>query len=762
MNHTISLNGAWTLRFCPEDGRQPCSPQMLASSTIPTIEAVVPGNVELDLMRAGLEPDPFYGDHIYRFRKYEFYTWWYEREFEVPDGFAVQNAVLRFDGLDTYASVFLNGAQIGSAENGLVEHAFLCAQHLRAGVNRLQVHISSAVNRARRADYPVALRVSESVGDELLTVRKAPHCFGWDIAPRLLSAGLWRDVTLQSLPQTRLCEVYLATRSANATSATLELRYRFETEDCFLEDFTVCVSGACKDSSFRQESRALFVAGKLTFTVPQPQLWWPRGYGNANLYHVTVELRQRGVVLDRITLEIGIRTAYIERTYPREDAGSFLVRVNDIPIMIKGTNWVPLDCLHSRDAERLETAHALLCDVGCNMVRCWGGNVYESDRFYELCDREGVLVWQDFAMACGIYDQGEDFAAQIAEEARKVAIRLRNHASLLTWAGDNEVDQFYSNTGYLLPHARYNRITREVLPRVLAMHDPYREYIPSSPYLPEGNTEEYTVPEQHNWGPRDYFKGDFYKNTTAHFISEIGYHGCPSLDSLRAFLPEEQVLDFGGASAMRTHNTDYALADPRGYDRNELMRDQVKTMFGIVPESPEDFVLASQISQAEAKKYFIESTRLKKWRRSGIVWWNLLDGWPQISDAVVDYYFRKKLAYSYIKRVQQPICIMMDEANAWQHRLVLCNDSLEETQVAYVVTCAESEAVLAQGECISKANENIELPPIPCIPGEKKLNLIHWTYGKKQGSNHYVSGFVPYDFAQYKLWLVQMEKILKI
>ena len=760
MNASFSLNGPWELAFCPEDGAQPKTPEQLEASGLQFISATVPGNVECDLVAAGLEDDPYYGSNLYRFRKYEFYTWWYRRTFFLPGEAPPPKMELQFDGLDTFAAVWINGVKIGETANGLVEHVLAIPDGLLRAENTVYVHISSAVNRARAAPYPAAMRVSESIGEEMLRIRKAPHCFGWDIAPRLLSAGIWRDVTLRACAQTRLTEVYYGVRQASEERAMLEVRYRFVTDDPFLEGFHIRVNGSCGESSFAADGRALFVAGHITLQVEKPRLWWPRGYGDPDLYETVLELCRGDAVLDTYVCRVGLRTSEIERSYTGEDAGSFQIWVNQTRIMVRGTNWVPLDCLHSRDAARLDRAHSLLCDVGCNLVRCWGGNVYESSRFFDLCDERGILVWQDFSMACGIYDQGETFAREIADEARKVAIRLRNHPSLIVWAGDNEVDQFYSNVGYLLPHARLNRISRQVLPQVLAMHDPYRDYLESSPCLPPGVTDEYRVPEQHNWGPRDYFKSDFYRTTTAHFISEIGYHGCPPLASLRRYIPEGERCDFIGAPSMRTHCTEYADADQRGYHRNELMLNQVRAFFGVTPEHAEDLVLASQISQAEAKKYFIESTRLKKWRRTGVIWWNLLDGWPQISDAVVDYYFEKKLAYTYIKRVQEPVCLMLDEANDWKHRVVLANDTRGSEKVSYQIdkvgADGRREAVYT-GSCVVSPGENRELPPISCIPGEKALYLLRWQCGGRRFKNHYLSGYPPFELACCKSWLQWIE-----
>ena len=220
----------------------------------------------------------------------------------------------------------------------------------------------------------------------------------------------------------------------------------------------------------------------------------------------------------------------------------------------------------------MDQAIGLASGCGCNALRCWGGNVYESERFYDLCDEKGLLVWQDFTMACSGQPSDDAFAHIIEEEATAVVKARRNHACILLWAGDNEVDAVvYKN--YPKGFARYNRVTREVLPRVVAAHDPMRFYLPSSPYMPAEYDHAMQGPEQHLWGPRDDFKGDFYRLNTALFASEIGYHGCPSADSLRKFITADELWPFAGSRQWLVHNSERPLYK-RGYDRNELMAKQ--------------------------------------------------------------------------------------------------------------------------------------------------------------------------------------------
>ncbi|MBS6194135.1 MAG: hypothetical protein KH828_00960 [Clostridiales bacterium] len=759
----MSLDGQWKLYFMPEPQALSVPEGKPENSQAKVIGASIPGNVELDLQRAGLEGDPFYGTNVYNYRKYEFYSWWFIRTFTLPEQMKGENIILHLDGADTFGTIYINDQKVGECANMLIPHEFDITRYVMFGEeNKICVYISSAMNWARKEYYPVGIRVSEHTGDEFVKIRKAPHSFGWDISGRFLSAGLWKSVWIYSRPETYIKEVYYAVTDLNKYRAQIECLFRFETDVPVIEEFTAGVIGKCGGSSFEKEVKISFVAGKIHLEIENPALWWPKGYGAPNLYEFTFRLMYKGLVVDSRSERFGIRKIDIETSYEEKDAGEFLIKVNNIPIMVKGTNWVFLDCLHSRDILRLQQAHDLLDDLGCNMVRCWGGNVYESDRFYELCDERGIMVWQDFSMACGIYSQYDDFARIMEEEAQSVIIRLRNHPCIALWAGDNEIDQLYMNVKQRLPHARYNRLSREILPRALAMHDPYREYVPSSPYIPEGYTDEYKVPEQHNWGARDYFKGNFYRNSTAHFVSETGYHGCPAVSSLKRYIPEEELWPFSLESkSWATHNSEYLKGERREYDRNQLMINQVKVLFGCVPENMEDFVLASQISQAEAKKFFVETARLKKWRRTGILWWNLLDGWPQISDAVVDYYFSKKLGYYYLKRIQHPLCILIDESEEWKHRVVLANDSRVSCMVDYCIRDGETGEVLAEGREYSHANENLELKPLPSVPGEQRLYVMEWKCSgeDKIYANHYISGYIPLQFEKYKQWLKIIEAL---
>ncbi len=719
----------------------------------------MPGNVELDLVRAGVEKDPFPGNNLYAYRPYEFAQWWLRRAFAAPARPSTPvDPVLRIEGLNTFATIWLNGAQVGTTANMLVEHELDVSTTLRwGGQNEIVIRIDSAMQKARDRDFPVHL-VGTEYHDEMVALRMPAHSFGWDIMPRLPSAGLWRPISLRLYPKDRLEDVYYATTKLTPEGADLAVRYRFRATDPELAGYEIRLRATCGSSTFQRTLPAGFVSGGFRVHIPSPELWWPRGYGEPKLYDAELELAKDGTVVDRRRERIGIRLARIDRRYAEGDAGEFRIVINHTPIMAMGSNWVPLDAMHSRDASRLEQAFQMVNDTGCNILRCWGGNVYEDHAFYELCDRNGVMVWQDFSFACGSYPTDPPFLTEVAAEARAVVRKLRNHPSLLLWAGDNEIDQIFRHQGYDQPHARVNPISREVLPNAARDHDPYRPYIESSPCIPYGMDDDLSVPEQHNWGPRDYFKGEFYGRTTAHFISEIGYHGCPAVSSLKRFLSPDKLWPMPN-DEWDTHNTEYIRGPRREYNRNLLMRNQVQALFGEVPEKLEDFALASQISQAEAKKFFIEMVRSRKWRRTGLIWWNLLDGWPQISDAVVDYYFHRKLAYYYIRRCQVPVALILKEPHDWKYECIVDNNTRADRTVRWKIENGDTGKTMVEGSTLASANANTFVTSIGMIPGTQEFFLLRWTVDGREYGNHYVAGYIPMRLAEYRRRLPAIESL---
>ncbi len=364
MTDIIDLGGTWDLFFGQEGDRNPTTLQEAQQAGWRRIDAKVPGNVELDLARAGIEKDPFFGTNLYDYRKYEFFQWWLRKSFTAPARPQGSQILLRLEGLGTYGTIWLNGAEVGAISNMLVAHEFNISALIKwEKENEIAIQVESALNKARAKEYPVHLLGTES-HDEMVALRMPAHSFGWDIMPRFPSAGIWRKIHIGVRPPDHFTDVYYATTRLTVSGAELAVRYRFQSDDPLLQGYSVRVRGTCGESRFERTVTANFVSGGFVVKLADPKLWWPRGYGEPNLYDVELSLLKGGAVVDTRRERIGIRTTAIERRYEPGDRGEFKIHVNGEPIMAMGSNWVPLDAFHSRDAERLPTAFALVNDTG--------------------------------------------------------------------------------------------------------------------------------------------------------------------------------------------------------------------------------------------------------------------------------------------------------------------------------------------------------------------------------------------------------------
>ncbi len=719
------LDGKWSLRGRSELGR----------GEEVRLTAEVPGCVFLDLSREGYLPaDLYYGENIKACEKYEEYVWEYEREFEFSG--VTDNAYLVFYGVDCVAEYFLNGKKIGESRNALVEHEFFIADILIVGKNTLTVKIASTVMCELKAPYDAHALMSwhNYVG---ATLRRAPHTYGWDIMPRAVSAAIWRSVVIEERDEIYVRQIYVKVTESRA-DAYIELSGVLPATD----GLRVVLSGSCYDSQFRVSQEMRYTkSARVSLNIENPKKWMPYGYGDANVYDSVAEVYIGDRLISEKNFSFGLRTVALERTDEAERGkGCFRFRINGVDIMAKGSNWVPLDAFHSRDSERYGRALSLVCDIGCNILRCWGGNVYEDEEFFDFCDRNGIMVWQDFAMACRTYPRTDEFRRDLTYEVEKLTARLRNHPSLVLWAGDNESDEMVLS---MREDPQRNVITREWLPELIRRYDLDTPYLPSSPYVAPG-VKRSNVAESHQWGPRDYFKSDFYKNNEAHFVSETGYHGCPSEKSIRKFISPEKVWPYKNNSEWILHSTDFFGNDTRVM----LMEKQVRVLFGEVPEDMDNYILASQISQAEADKFFIERMRVDRPNRNGIIWWNLLDGWPQMSDAVVDYYFEKKLAYDYIKRSEAPFAVIADEPKNDKIALFACNDTLDAVCGTLSILDGESGEELLVLSFEAGSNTSTKIVDIDFE--DDKVFIFKWSTEKGEGINHYLSGDAPHDFEKYK------------
>lgn len=762
-DNVISLNGRWNLAFWPQPEQPVTDPAQLKSLAVDTVPAQVPGNVELDLLAAGRIADPMIGNNVYALRKYEGYQWCYARRFPSPALALGQRLQLFFRGIDCLATIWLNGRPVGEADNMLIEHGYDVTALLRAGSdNDLQVILRSAVIEAQ--NFPLGVLGLRGDGNsESEPIRKAPHSYGWDIMPRLVSAGLWRGVELRVLDPVRFEDVHWMTTRIDRREKSADLYADFQLKVPFamIDDLKVRASLQRRGREVLQRDEPLLShSGRIALRVGSADFWWPRGYGEASLYDAGLQIIDAaGRVLASRNSRIGLRTVQLDRTEitTPDQPGRFCFVVNGERIFIRGSNWVPLDALHSRDATLLAAALNLAVELNCNMLRCWGGNVYEDDAFFDTCDAEGILVWQDFAMGCTFYPQNRDFAARVEQEVRSVVRKLRNHPCLALWSGNNEDDVSlgWQLGGFNIDPNR-DRISRQTIPAALYELDPTRPYLPSSPYVSReyyerGNRGNF-LPEDHLWGPRGYYKADFYTKSAAAFVSEIGYHGCPNRRSLEAMFDRDFVYpwtkDFAWNDQWLTKSVRKLPLSETTRGRNDLMLNQIRLLFGTVPTDLDSFILASQSVQAEALKYFVEFWRAAKFNRSGIIWWNLRDGWPIISDAVVDYYNSPKLAFYFLKNVQPNVCLMINDPVDGRCPLVAVNDTLEPEQGTVQVTDLASGRELFAGGFSVAANSRQRVAELARLEGQGML-LIRYAWAGQTRANHYLYGTPPFDFPTY-------------
>ena len=763
----VSLNGEWTLDYWPQPGKG-----AIRSLAIPehrTVAATVPGNCELDLVRAGVLPVPETGLNVLQFRQYEGYQWLYTKRFELSRRNPVSTINLVFEGVDTLADIFLNGEKIGEAENMFIEHRFDITNKLKDGENVVQVLIRSVMIDSQSKTLG-ELGYSMTGGAEGEPYRKAGHMGGWDIFPRLFVSGLWRGVRLELQDAAVIDETSWIVKSLDVVSRTASLAGACRIRMPFAY-IGKCRFVAKLERKGKIVARCEYPANhfhqKFTLEVENADLWWPRGFGEPSLYDATVELlNEDGEIVARRSERIGLRTVELVRddVYGPDRPGQFLFKVNGEPIYIRGSNWVPLDSLHGRDSQHMLSTLELFKDLNCNMIRVWGGGVYEPTAFFDWCDENGILVWQDFMTGCSMFPFDPDYQRKTREEAIAVVLKYRNHPSLAIWSGNNENDDAprwrLGNDVSIHWDPTHDVTSRVTLPQVVREFDVTRPYLPSSPYFsPDVVAGRAKPSEDHLWGARAYYKTDFYTNSPCWFASEMGYHGCPNRESIERMMTKDCVYpwtEVTGADPRKDYHWNrewqFKASDPWldgfGFRRNSLMTNQIKIMFGDVPTDLDDFILASQIVQAEAMKTFVELFRSQKFtKKNGLIWWNVRDGWPQISDAVVDYYGGKKRAYYAIRNSQYDQLVMVRD----DHKVVAINDTLRPVEGNVKVMDRKSGSVLLKKPYSVPRNSAAEIGSVE-LSGQGVLDIAYEQGGEKH-TNWFLYGEPPFDFKKVKEWM---------
>lgn len=640
----IDLNGVWRFKAVASKTNLPPD----HADVQEWMAASVPGTVHTDLMAAGRIPDPFVRMNELDVQWIDSRRWLYRREFEVERALLEEDAVyLVAEGLDTFVRVKLNRRIVGQTADMFVEHRFEVKRFLKVGKNVLEVLIDSPVIRSQKLQQKHgALEVA--LEPHRVYVRKAQYSFGWDWGPKLTTSGIWRDIYLEAVSGCRIVSVFARSEKIMRHKAVVRVTVELERRTKSPVDVRIEIQGEgfehWQSFAMRGETKSLVI------NVPKPRLWWPNGYGDQPLYQLRVIASVDGVECDEGVTSFGVRTVRLLQEKD-EEGRSFIIEVNGVKIYCKGADWIPCDNFIPRiRPSTYERLLALARDAHMNMIRVWGGGIYEQDVFYELCDRLGLMVWQDFMFVCGEYPEQPWFLRLVKDEAAKAITRLRNHPSITIWCGNNECEWIFctENPDKTADDMTGAPIFRDLLPSLCRSLDGTRPYWRSSPFgivFPNaessGNHHQWAV-----WGLwKDY---EEYENDNARFVTEFGFQA-PA--HLRTFESVTVPSDRTAQSKVFEHHNKLTEGTER------LFRFQAAHY--TVGTELDDFIYKGQLVQAEALKTAVEHWRRRKFKTAGSLFWQLNDCWPVSSWAVIDSALRPKAAYYYAKKFFAPILVSL-------------------------------------------------------------------------------------------------------
>uniref|UniRef100_UPI00404AC76C beta-mannosidase n=1 Tax=Fulvivirga sp. TaxID=1931237 RepID=UPI00404AC76C len=637
-------------------------------------EATVPGTVHTDLINLGKIEDPFYRLNEHNLQWIDKEDWEYETSFDVSEAtLSDQNVELDFAGLDTYASVYLNDSLILQTDNMFRNYAVEVKRLLKAGENKLRVLLESPIKKgiekydATPFQIPVSdndlSKIGKVEGEKKVSVftRKAGYHFGWDWGPRLVTSGIWRPITLRSWSNHKIEDLFIQQNSLDkkaSLNAFIEVSST-ETEDAKVE-ITV-------NNNIVKTIDAKIDKGQNTLNIPfeieNPELWWPNGMGEQVLYNVEAKVTSNSYT-DSKSHKIGLRTIELVRQ-PDSIGASFYFKVNGHPVFMKGANYIPQDVFLTR-AKEPQYKHILSSakEANMNMIRVWGGGIYENEEFYKLCDEMGLLVWQDFMFACAMFPGDEAFLENVRQEAIDNVKRLRNHTSIALWCGNNENLSAWENWGWKENVTKeqskevadtiwkaYDDVFHKILPEVVTKYDNSRAYWPSSPGSDFGEKESHEKGDAHYWmvwwGKEPF---DNYNKAIPRFMSEYGFQSFPSFESVQKYTtPEDHDIY---SEVMKSHQ--------RSSIGNNTIEEYMLRHYK-KPKDFESFLYVSQLLQSHAIKVGIEAHRRNRDRCMGSLYWQINDCWPVASWSSIDYFGQWKALHYTAKKSFENFLISFEE-----------------------------------------------------------------------------------------------------
>jgi len=679
----------------------------------------VPGGVHIDLMTLGRIPDPFVGDNEKRVQWVAEADWEYRYQFIAAAELLDQPQIwLICDGLDTLATASLNGRELGHAENMFRQFRWDVKPLLNGTENELRIVFDSPVRfaTAKQAVRPMP-GVSQAIpGGPYL--RKAPCQFGWDWGPQLPPIGIWKDIRLEGYQGARIADVRLSQQHADGQVA-VEAQVALQSWDAAPRSAVLRL--VAPDGQVF-ETRGEDLRGNestLQVLIPDPQLWWPNGYGEQPLYRASLELHQAEILLDRREYQFGLRTIEL-RQEPDEWGRSFTFVVNGLPIFAKGSNWIPADSFPTRITdEHLEGFIRATAETHQNMLRVWGGGFYEEERFYDLCDRYGILVWQEFIFSCSIYPLDDaDFLENVKQEVIENVRRLRHRACLALWCGNNEMEWGWVDWNWDRPElqdlkAAYDRFFHHTLPAWCAAEDPEHVYWPSSPSsdVPFESPNGQIQGDAHYW---DVWHGrkpfTAYRDQFPRFMSEFGFQTLPPLATIRTYADESEW-----------NMTSYIMEQhQKNASGNSLMLGQMLDTFRL-PKDFDSLVYLSMVLQAEGIRYGVEHWRRHPRRVSGTLYWQLNDCWPVASWSSLDYFGRWKALHYLARRFYAPLLLSIEDKPNGQD--VYITSDLRETwegSVRWLLETLDGNVLESGEEPFNVAP--FDVTPLRCLDFSGRLN----------------------------------------
>ncbi len=671
MRKKIVLNGTWRFKAINAYHTLPQKKRAVQQ----WMDAKVPGTVHMDLLAgksreagsrtAGKIPDPFYRMNENEVQWVDSQQWLYQRGFIVsPSLLKEKKIVLVAEGLDTYAEISINGKFVADTSNMFVEHRLDIRRYLKAGKNRIEILFDSPTVRSKSIEKKFGpLKVAND--PHRAYVRKAQYSFGWDWGPRLTTSGIWRNIFIEAYSHPCLRHPFAKIVSLSKSAAIVDVSVDIDppaSRHSMLRSFV-----ASNISSIECTVQVMGKHAHVRMTIPNPQLWWPNGYGGQPMYTAVLTLLQNGEATDEVEFSFALRTVRLVQDKDAEGK-SFIFEINGKKIFCKGADWIPSDSFIPRIADSTyQRLLALAKDAHMNILRVWGGGIYEQDIFYELCDRLGLMVWQDFMYACGEYPQQPWFLREAKIEAEKAVTRLRNHPSIIMWCGNNECEWLFcmENPGSSPDDMTGAKIFRDILPSVCGTFDGTRPYWRSSPFG-AGFPNDESNGNHHQWQVWSAWK-DYrhYENDYARFVTEFGFQAPANRGTLEEVSRSEDRTP--QSLFMEHHNKQI-----EGQER--LFRFQ--SAHYMLDSDFDGFIYQGQLVQAEALKTAIEHWRRRKFNTAGALFWQLNDCWPVSSWAVVDSALRPKAGYYFAKKFYAPVLVSFKRfekgAEVW-----LTNDTFE-------------------------------------------------------------------------------------